>query len=144
MKSSTPEPDLILTPNKPSSGSLDLIEAGDMGREMGKKYLAELDNMRSSHSRLKGIYYILVHHHQQAYLPTGHYLTFCSMREIPPKIMGSDVWKVNNDNDTCEMIWTLPHRESWEQLKKHPKTDKKLLEFMMDYEEGNHDRRDNE
>ena len=41
------------------SGSPDLIEAGDLGRSMGKDYLKQLEDMRSSHSRLKGKYYIL-------------------------------------------------------------------------------------
>lgn len=118
------------------SGSPDLIEAGDLGRSMGKDYLKQLENMRSSHSRLKGKYYILVNHYQQAYNPTAQYLCFCSMRERPDPMLGCDLWEINNDNDHCDLKWSLPHRESWNQIKRNIHTDLKLREFMDLYDEG--------
>ena len=138
--------ELILLPEKEKednsiklSGNNEHIEAGDMGREMGKEYMKQIEDMRQSHSRLKGIYYILVYHYQQAYLPTAQYVTMCSMRKenIPQKaIQGCDLWKVNNDNDTLELMWAVPHRESWKQLENHESTDPTLRNYMQHFKEG--------
>lgn len=122
-----------------ASSNKEQIEAGDMGREMGKEYMRQIEEMRNSHARLKGIYYILVYHYQQAYLPTAQYVTMCSMREdsLPETpVPGCDLWKVNNDNDSLELMWAIPHRESWKQLENHPSTDPQLKNFMQQYKEG--------
>lgn len=117
-------------PNTCKGSGVDLIEAGDMGREMGKQYLADLESMKKSHSNLKGIYYILAYHFQQAHTPTAEYVCFCSMREKPNPELGCDLWRMNNDNDKFDLIWTLPHRESWKQIKQSIYTDKFLRECM--------------
>lgn len=124
------------SPIKLSGSSVDLIEAGDMGRSMGKQYLKELDDMKTSHANLKGIYYILVNHYQQAPTPRNQYLCFCSMREKPQAILGCDLWRMNNENDKCDLVWTLPHRESWNQIKQSIYTDKFLRECMTKFDEG--------
>jgi hypothetical protein len=137
MKNKTKELDRTKVTHMPSrSSSNELIEAGDLGREMGKTYLKEMESMRSSHSRLKGIYYILVYHYQQAIRPTAEYVCFCSMREQPNPQLGCDLWKINNDADKQELIWCLPHRESWKQIYQSVHTDRFLRECMDKFDEG--------
>lgn len=124
--------------SRDSRGSFDLIEAGDLGRSMGKDYLSNLEDIRKSHARLKGIYYIFVNHYQQMYNPNAQYLCFCTMREkdVPDPILGTDLWKVNNGTDELTLVWSLPHRESWKQLRQDPHTDPQLSKFMALYEKG--------
>lgn len=126
------------------SGNNEPIEAGEMGREMGKEYMAQIEKMRNSHSRLKGKYYILVYHYQQAPNPRAQYITLCSMRkkDIPEEpVQGCDLWEVDNHRDSLKLLWTLPHRESWKQLEKSPHLDKQLKTYMQQYKKGKNDRR---
>ena len=122
--------------HKTSGSGADLIEAGDLGREMGKQYLSDLESMKSPHSNLKGIYYILAYHFQQANNPRAEYVCFCSMREKPQVQLGCDLWRMNNENDKFDLIWTLPHRESWKQIEQSIYTDKFLRECMTKFDAG--------
>ena len=130
-------PDLVIkNPIKITGSGVDLIEAGDLGREMGKQYLADLESMKTSHSKLKGKYYILAYHYQQAHNPRAEYVCFCSMRDKPTAQLGCDLWMMNNENDKFDLIWTLPHRESWKQIEQSIYTDRFLRDCMRKFTKG--------
>jgi len=122
----------IALSNKP-----EYIAAGDLGRELGAEYIKKLDDMIEKHSNLKGIYYIFVLHHQNAAFPNAQYLTMCSARNWPYRAYpGADLWKVNNDNCTREVVWTLPHSEMWDRVKFDIHTPIELLNNMQKFEKG--------
>lgn len=113
------------------------VEAGELGRELGASYMKQLDEMIDKHTRLKGIYYIFVLHHQNMMYPNAQYLTFCSAREWNyGGYPGADLWKINNDNCTRELLWTLPHSETWDRVKTDINTPISLLNNMQKYEKG--------
>ena len=118
---------IISAPKKPTYGSilkiardnqktLGYLEAGDLGHEVGKGYREALNDMRASHARLKGIYYIYAVTKSEAYAPESLKVVLCSGREehrcrFRPQ-WGCDLWKINNDLDTEELVWSLPSQET--------------------------------
>lgn len=118
------------------SKNYELVSAGDLGRELGPSYMKQLEDMIDKHSRLKGIYYIFVLHHQNMMFPNAQYLTFCSARDPFPGYPGADLWKVNNENCNKELVWTLPHSEMWDRVKTDITTPIALLNYMQQFEQG--------
>ena len=117
------------------------VEAGDLGREIGKGYMLELEDMISKHAHLKGIYYIFALQHADALMPEAQKVVLCSGREehrgkFRPT-WGADLWKINNSLDTREVLWSLPSRETLRLFLSNPsQVDPQLLKWIRMHQAG--------
>lgn len=116
--------------------SPEIYEAGEVGAEMGKSYMKDLLSMIEKHKNLSGKFYIFIAYENNFLTPETQKIVMCSMREPPAPFPGTDVWSYDNERGDLVLHWTLPTPETWDSLKDFVTTDKSLLKYMSDFEDG--------
>jgi len=103
----------------------DPVDIYDLGNEMGKTYMKEILSVVEKHEKIIDKYYIQVIKTQEIYNKTlgcdrVQSFVFAARRSLPLMEPNVDVWFVDNNAGTMQVLWALPPYESMDSILAFP------------------------
>lgn len=111
------------------------VEAGDMGRELGKKYIEEINELIQKNGEQKNPYYIFVIRKKAKWTNNAVALHMQSRWTKPQPEPDTDCWKISPGH--AELQWSLPGDAEMDMIMKIGQDfDQKLVNWILEYRTG--------
>lgn len=120
---------------KKNSGNRSDIEAGDLGREVGKQYMRELSELIENNGFQKNPYYVWVVRKKDVTSPNIVKFGMVARWTRPHPEPDCDLWLVKDGKP--ELQWSLPGNAEMDMIMKMGKDfDQKLVNWILEYRTG--------